>query len=825
MKAGVRLCWCAEIVLTVSFLPGFSSAQSLTAQDVEIRAKANVLFARGENYFSAPGAPIRKETPRFRPAVDTLRDQKEIWTSPSRIRKADLTWLLPLGATMGLLIATDRHQMSLMHSNRSNRERSALISNTGLGALAGASVLTYGVGAFTRNDHARETGMLASEALVDSLVVSEALKWISRRQDPRTRAGHGMFGSSSVLDSFPSTHAALAWSAATIFAQEYPGPVTKWTAYGLASLVSVSRITAEQHFPSDVLAGAAAGYLIGKLVYKLHHDDRMNDRTGATAVSAAQPASVPPGTSRPRTRSAEKDGSPYVPLDSWIYPALKRLAALGYVRVQVSDMGPWTRAECLRQTKEAADAASSRSIAGGHAAQTEEALKLIDDLMQELKPARNPGAMPQLESVYTRFTGIGGTPLRDSYHFGQTIVNDYGRPYDKGINNVTGFSGYSVSGPFFAYLRGEYQHAPGRDPLPLNVRQFIANADANPLQGPVATAETNRFQPLEMYAGVKLGFENITFGKQSLWWGPGEASAFSFSNNAEPLYMLRLSQDRPVILPGILSKLGKIRTEIIFGKLSGHRWPARPYVNAQKISFDLTDNLELGFTRSAFFGGVGHPLTFGNLAASFVSTSSTGTGGYGDQADPGDRHSGFDFRYRIPGLRRYVTVYSDSFADDDPNPLDNPRRSAWAPGLYLSQIPGLTHLDFRFETYSTWLYSKDFGGNFLYWNNTYHDSYTNKGYLLGSWTGRDSRAYLASTTYWFSAKSKVQARYRQTKAGTAFLPGGGTQTDAGLAGQWAVTPEWMITAAAQYERYYVPVLGGPKQNFLTSIQVVFTPRR
>ena len=47
-------------------------------------------------------------------------------------------------------------------------------------------------------------------------------------------------------------------------------------------------------------------------------------------------------------------GSPYVPLDSWVYPTLRRLAALGYIKGQVADTAPWTRAECFRQTAEAA---------------------------------------------------------------------------------------------------------------------------------------------------------------------------------------------------------------------------------------------------------------------------------------------------------------------------------------------------------------------------------------------------------------------------------------------------------------------------------------
>ncbi|HMF78457.1 MAG TPA: capsule assembly Wzi family protein [Bryobacteraceae bacterium] len=783
-------------------------------------AATKTLLSDAHDYFAYPrsqtsGKPSASALPR-----NIWHDQKAIWTSPSRFRKSDLRWLLPLAATAGVLIGTDRHVMTLIHSDARNRRRSTQLSDAGLATFGLATVASYGFGTIMRDEHARETGVLAAEALADSFLAVEALKLVSNRQRPDTASGRGLFGhASGVNSSFPSQNSALAWAAATVFAREYPGPVMQWGAYGLASLVSLSRVTAERHFPSDVLIGAAAGYLIGRFVYGRHHDDRISDRTGATPISAAPAAGDGPVTpARGARHSGPANGSPYVALDSWIYPALRRLAAMGYVPDQVSDLAPWTRAECLFQTEEAADLAANRDLRLTRPALNEEALNLIAALKTELAGETSADTTFRLESLYTRVTGISGTPLRDSYHFGQTVVNDYGRPYEKGFSNVSGFAASATSGAFFAYFRGEYQGAPGRDAASLGVRQFIARMDVNPLQGPRPVASTSHFEPLEMYAGVRLGFENITFGKQSLWWGPGAESAFSFSNNAAPFYMLRFAQAAPLVLPGFLSHLGKIRTELIFGKLSGHQWPPRPYVNAQKISLALTDNFEIGFTRSAFFGGVGRPLTWGTFASSLISTVSKGA-----RDNLGDRHSGFDFRYRIPGLRRYVTVYSDSYADDDPSPIDNPRRSAWAPGLYLSQIPGLRKLDFRFETYSTWLYMRDLGGSFIYWNNEYHDSYTNKGYLLGSWIGRDSRAYLASTTYWFSAKSKLQAQYRQIKVGNNLLPGGGTQTDISTGGQWSLNAEWMITAKAQYERYYLPILGGPQKDILGSLAVIFTP--
>jgi hypothetical protein len=323
---------------------------------------------------------------------------------------------------------------------------------------------------------------------------------------------------------------------------------------------------------------------------------------------------------------------------------------------------------------------------------------------------------------------------------------------------------------------------------------------------------------------MQLGNFDVTFGKQSLWWGPGEASAFSFSDNAEPMYMLRVAQAMPILLPGPFRVLGRIRTQFLFGKLAGHEFPPRPFINAQKITLQLTQDFEVGFTRSSIFGGVGHPLTTRSFFQSLFSVSSTGSTAFGAANDAGDRRSGFDFRWHVPGLRRYLTLYSDSLADDEPNPLASPRRSAWGPGIYITQFPGFRHLDLRFETYSTWLYRKDEGGLFIYWNDQYRDAYTNNGYLLGSWVGRDARAYTASSTYWWSATNKLTASFRQTKAGSNFLPGGGTQTDVSLTAQWKLRPELLATAFIQYERYFIPILAGPRKDVAAGVQFTFYPK-
>ncbi len=525
-----------------------------------------------------------------------------------------------------------------------------------------------------------------------------------------------------------------------------------------------------------------------------------------------------------RDKGTNMTGPVYVPLDSWIYPALKKLAAMGYVPDEEGLAAPWSRAQCQVFVEEAEDIASRHSTKVAEGARNQEAQALISALKREFPSETGENAQMRVESVYTRILQISGPPLQDSYHFGQTLVDDYGRPYEAGANAVAGFSAFGTLGRFSGYFRGEYQEAGGRAPYDQGLQDLLGTLDGVPPKPATRVASTSKFDPLEMYVGAQFGDFDFTFGKQSLWWGPGEDSAFNFSNNAEPLYMLKIAQERPFVLPGPFRLLGHIRTQVIVGKLSGHLYPPRPFINAQKITFQLTENLELGLTRSAIFGGVGHPLTAGNILSSFFSTSSTGGTAFGSANDPGDRRSGFDFLWRVPGLRHFVTIYSDSFADDEPNPLDSPRRSAWAPGIYFTQLPGLRRMDLRFETYSTRLYRGDEGGLFFYWNNQYRDAYTNDGYLLGSWVGRDARAYVASSTYWWSAKNKVVASFRQTKTGSVFLPGGGTQSDFSLSGQWQVGPNITASPVVQFERYFIPALGGPKRNISIGLQITLVPK-
>ncbi|MGH9714433.1 MAG: capsule assembly Wzi family protein [Candidatus Acidiferrales bacterium] len=739
-------------------------------------------------------------------------DQKAMWSSPKRLRLADADWLLPLGVAAGGMLATDTEYSKHLSNSPGRLHDSNSFSNYGLGALAGVGGGFYFWGLMTHDDHRSETGLLAGEAAMDSFGMTYGLKYAFGRERPLTNQYRGNFWQGS--DSFPSEHAAAAWSIASVIAHEYPGPLTTFLAYGLASAVSVSRVTAKQHFPSDVLIGSAIGWFVGQHVYRAHHHPEIG---GGEWLSYAEARDEIVG-GRPGSV-----GSPYVELDSWIYPALERLRALGFIHMEFLGMRPWTRIECARMVEEAGDKIR------GQDRRSSEPSRLYETLAREfqsgLEAADGGGERSiRVESVYAGATEITGSPLNDSRHFGQSIINNSGRPYERGFNNYDGFSGYATEGRFTVYVRGEYQHSPSAPAYSLAARAAISAVDGEPLDPATPVSAANKFRLLDTYVAANVADWNLAFGKQSLWWGPGLGSAMLFSNNAEPIYMFRASRIAPFRLPWIFRYMGPIKTDAFFGKLSGDRFPPRPLLHGEKISFKPTTNLEVGFTRTVEIGGVGRALTLGHVWASYSALGDVKN----ETAlnDPGKRTGGFEFSYRVPFARDWLTVYADSITTDDPSPLDAPRRAGINSGIYLARVPKFAKLDFRAEgVYTDTPTARSNRGHYIYYDGFYHDLYTDKNNIIGSWVGREGQGIQAWTTYWISARNSVQLGYRHAKVDGDFIPGGGTLNDASVKTNFWRNGEWNFSAFLQYEKWKFPLLATTAQtNWTASLEIGFWPR-
>src|SRR3989441_11841384 len=330
MRAIVLVFSCAASSLTLTAL----SSLSATPQAQEERA------ADAKQSTSVADADVKKMTTTSKIARDPesepfessrpglpglgkrfLEDQEQIWTSPAKIRFSDTQWLVPLSGITAGLFATDTDYSKHLSQNPTTISHYKTLSNAGVGALIGGAGGMWVLGHVSHHEHWSETGFLAGEAALNSLVAVESFKYTLRRQRPYQGDGSGPFFQSSGT-SFPSEHAAAAWSVAGVVAHEYPGPFTKIMAYGLASLVSVSRVKARQHFPSDVLVGSVIGNLVAQDIYSRHHDFDLGrgEWRSLSAIARGFESAGP-----------QNLASPYVPLESWIYPALDRLAGLGLI--------------------------------------------------------------------------------------------------------------------------------------------------------------------------------------------------------------------------------------------------------------------------------------------------------------------------------------------------------------------------------------------------------------------------------------------------------------------------------------------------------------
>jgi Capsule assembly protein Wzi len=522
-------------------------------------------------------------------------------------------------------------------------------------------------------------------------------------------------------------------------------------------------------------------------------------------------------------------GSVYVSLDSWIYPALERLQGLGYLDTAFLGLRPWTRLSILHMLEETQTRIAESSNSPGNQQAREIFASLAAEFQGDDRPINpgQPNLHAEVDRLYARAMYIGGRPLNDSYHFGQTLIDDYGRPYQAGFNTVDGFSVRAEDVRFSLDVRGEYQHAPGRAAYPLSVAQVISTADLTPLTIPTAVPTTNVFRLIDANLSYHLLNHEISVGKSEDWWGPGESGAMAWSNNAESTYALRINRVEPLYIPGLSKLLGPFRYEFIFGDLKGHAYPNEPWYHAQKINFKPTRNLELGFSRIVMFAGEGHvPLTFGSFWRSFTSFQNVTPAVKFSRNDPGARHASFDFNWRLPFLRNWVTLYSDSIVHDDVSPVDAPRHAAINPGIYVSHFPGAPKLDFRVEAESTDSPGgRDTHGQFFYWETVYRDLYTNKGFLLGSWIGREGKGGQAWLSYWLSPREKVQLGYRNAKTDKDFIPGGTTQNDFSVRAIVLLKKDLELNAFVQYERWKVPVLAPGLQTDTTgSIQITYYPK-
>ncbi len=208
-----------------------------------------------------------------------LDDAKYLLTAPLRIDATDALILGGVAAGIGGLMAVDGDIRKSFQNNQGKTKNDVAhgleTAGTSYVFLAGQLGLLASGFWFRENeagDKLYRTALISLEAQIFTEATTGFVKIAAGRRRPnRGRGSHSYtpFQDFSFDRSFVSGHAARAFTVAAVFADSYPQPIP-FIAYSAASLIGLSRIYLDEHYSSDVFAGAALGYVIGKALSWRH---------------------------------------------------------------------------------------------------------------------------------------------------------------------------------------------------------------------------------------------------------------------------------------------------------------------------------------------------------------------------------------------------------------------------------------------------------------------------------------------------------------------------------------------------------------------------
>lgn len=225
-----------EHLLLVFLLSTMLAPAEVASQQPQTRGRAGLSSISGH------------KDPLLRPSLGQyLAGWQRVFTT-----KANLFYLAAWGSSF-LIIRPFDDDIS-QELGQENDSFADLVSGFGHPiVLAGGATLTYLVGSVTKNPEVSTTGLLLLESYLTTSVVTVSLKTAVGRERPNHKNHR----------SFPSGHTSGAFSVASVLDKRY-GVRVGIPAYLTASLVGLSRVRLKEHFPTDVLAGAALGVIIGR---------------------------------------------------------------------------------------------------------------------------------------------------------------------------------------------------------------------------------------------------------------------------------------------------------------------------------------------------------------------------------------------------------------------------------------------------------------------------------------------------------------------------------------------------------------------------------
>lgn len=482
-----------------------------------------------------------------------------------------------------------------------------------------------------------------------------------------------------------------------------------------------------------------------------------------------------------------------LPLDSWIYSAIERLAGFGLIDSALHGTRPWSRLEAARLVAEAREQSATQSlppVVSQLLSRLEKEMR--DDLVDLADVAAPSGYFKPLRSLDPSYHYREGEPSLIAGTNARQFALDYnneGIDYDDGHNGQLLLESEArFGGSFLVNLRPAF---------------IVREEDGTSMR------------LLQGTAALALGPIELSAGRQSLWWGQGRHGSLVLTNNAKPLDMVRLTNPSPVLLPWIFRYLGPFRFDFFVSRLEEERAVPEPWFGGFRLNIKPLPWLELGASRTAMIGGEGRPdVGFDDLLTIIGGENLSGND------DTSNSVAALDARLRLPFLGG-AELYGEMGGEDEADMLGFIpffANKSWLAGIYLPVLEPSRRLSLRFE-YADLSHIDD-NSPIWYRHEVYLSGYTYKKRIMGHHVGGAASDFYTELKLLLPGDVTIGLNYDYEKRGVDQVVEE-KHSQPGVELQWWLSDKFTVNARYAFDKVenfnFVP--GDDRENHLAEFRL------
>jgi len=230
-------------------------------------------------------------------------------------------------------------------------------------------------------------------------------------------------------------------------------------------------------------------------------------------------------------------------------------------------------------------------------------------------------------------------------------------------------------------------------------------------------------------------------------WGPGWAGSLILDGAAPAVPAV--GWRRPVVQASRspwLSWLGPWGADVFFGRLQGHREPARPALIGLRAQLSPSDRLDIGLSRTMQWGGRGRDESLSSLSDSLLGNDNVGFSGITVDNEPGNQLAGVDWRW-LADPTSQTSFYGQVVGEDEAGHLPSRNMVLIGVDARVPTTSGALRFFAEFADLLSGRISDDPRPLAAYRHYVYRQGYTQEGFSLGHAIGGDTRVATAGWLY------------------------------------------------------------------------------